>query len=195
MNEPLNPSPIIPAAMVMQIFIVIIFSLGAYPLDYSERQKPFWERPLLSQAWLIVLFAIITLVLLLSSDIFAHYWLGFSAPFLISLVRSQTAITCVFLADIVWTFVLVMKTGGSQRSAFTSIYFTIPGLAFFLRESPSKVMLYVILISVCFSIGLIYWKAPPDAGEEQTNDRMPFWIVSMLCLLLSLSIGFLTRPH
>jgi hypothetical protein len=179
----------------MQFFLVVIAALGAYLVDHAERSVArFYENPTRvgKQAWIIVGFAIVTLGPLVLSDGFAGSWLALSSPVTIAIIGWHHALLFVFLADITLTLVLVLQTGGSDRSAFTALYFILPSLAFFLREPPKLIVGYVVLVAVCFSIGLI---GEETSRREPPPTRMPFWVVSMLCLALSLMIGLLTRPH
>jgi hypothetical protein len=195
MNQIPAPSTIIAAAVVMQFFLVAIAAVGAYLIDKAVRSTSrFYENPTSvgKQAWVIVGFAILTLGPLVLSDGFAGSWLALSYPASISVIKWHHALIFVFLVDIVFTLILVRQTAGSDRSAFTALYFILPSLAFFLREPPKLIVGYVVLVALCFSFGLI--------GEERLmrdppKTKLPFWLVSMLCLALSLMIGLLTRPH
>ena len=191
MNHALAPSTIISAAVVMQLFLVLIAGLGGYLIDREERSASrFYENPahVGRQAWVIVAFAIVTLGLLVLSDGFAGSWIALSTPTLISLIGWSRALLIVFLADIFWTFILVWQTAGTDHSPFTALYFVLPAFAFFLRESPKRVLVYVLCVAICFTIGFFL-----QESEERRPNRFPFWVVSMLCLGLSLMIGYLTR--
>ena len=110
MNHTLAPSTIISAAVFMQLFLVVITALGGYLIDRSERSiSRFYENPthIGRQAWVIVCFAVVTLGLLVLSDGFAGSWIALSTPNVISLIGWSRAILIVFLADIIWTFILV----------------------------------------------------------------------------------------
>lgn len=194
MNQIPAPSTIIAAAVVMQFFIIFIAAVGGYLIDHAERSASrFYENPSVGkQAWVIVCFAILTLGPLVLSDGFAGSWLVLSSPVSISVIKWHHALIFVFLVNIAFTFILVRQTGGSERSAFTTLYFILPSLTFFLREPPKLIVEYVALIALCFSVGLI---GEESSRHETPATRLPFWIISMLCLALSLMIGLLTRPH
>jgi hypothetical protein len=179
----------------MQFFLIVIAAIGAYLIDRSERSNSrFWENPISvgKQAWVIVGFAIATLGSLVLSDGFAGSWLPLSSPTSVSIIGWHHALVFVFVADIVWTLILVIQTGGCDQSAFTSLFFTLPTLALFLREPAKLVIIYASLVAVCFSLGLV-------VGDGRRGDspsrRFPFWTVSLLCLVLSVLIGLMTRPR
>jgi hypothetical protein len=98
----------------------------------------------------------------------------------------------VFLLDVFCSALLVHLTGGSFKSPFTPVYFILPAMAFFLRESPRRVILYTFLISVFFGLGFL---APRRRPEEDVSPVGAYAFVSLACLALSVVIGYLTRPH
>ena len=51
-------------------------------------------------------------------------------------------------------------------------------------------MVYVTCVAIFFTVGLFL---PQNEDEEVQSNKGPYWIVSMLCLVLSLMIGYLTR--
>lgn len=186
-----SPSTIISAAVVMQLFLALIAGIGAYVVDRSERFRTrFYENPLSRgrQAWVIVGFALSTLAVLVLSDGFAGSWRDLSGSSSFSIISWSHALLLVFFADIIWTCILVYQTSGSDRSAFTAIYFVLPSFAFFLRESPKRIILYAICVAICFSIGFAQ-----SVELDSEASRFPFWLVSILCLMLSLLVGFMTR--
>jgi hypothetical protein len=103
------------------------------------------------------------------------------------------ALGIVFIVDIVWITVLVSKTGGSQTSPFGPVYFLLPALAIFLREPVPRVVFYVIVIGIAFTINVF---SITESGEARGGARrIPAYIfVSLACLVLGAYIGTVTRP-
>jgi len=108
-----------------------------------------------------------------------------------ALTRWSTALLVVFLADIACCVILVMGTGGSYRSPFSPVFFILPALAFFLRESPHRIVIYTGFICASFSVSL----AAHDNREGGESPTDAYWFVSIACLILSTTIGYVTRPH
>jgi hypothetical protein len=108
-----------------------------------------------------------------------------------SLITWSHALLWVFALNIACTGVLVYMTGGSYKSPFTPVYFILPALAFFLRESMHRVVLYGVAIGIVFLMGL---SVPERDPEHLIVPTGAYAFVSIACLLLSVVIGYLTRP-
>jgi len=185
-----SSSPIIHAAFVMQVCLAAIMAFGAFSADRDERFSSDYINPLLvgRKGWITVVFFLVTIVVLVSSDAFLDNWKGLAGTIRIGSLHWQFALFCVFLADIVWTFVLVYLTAGSERSAFSAIYFVLPAFAFFLKQDSHRILSYAAAIVVCFTAGL-YW----IKENSKPPNRSTGWWISMSCLGLSLILGFMTR--
>jgi hypothetical protein len=195
MPENVSPANITAAALVMQFCLSTIFSAGALWIRQQEKRvfRFYQDAPNIGRyAWILLLFALATIGLLVFSDQFSDFWRPLSGNVNFSFVRWTTALLWVFVLDIACSAVLVHLTGGSYRSPFAPVYFILPAMAFFLREPPRRVALYTVGISVLFVLGLAAAKRTP---EEEVVPIGAYTFVSIACLMLSVIIGFLTRPR
>lgn len=194
MAQTVPPSSLVEGALVMQVCLSLIVGAGASWVSSSERWAYHFQRNLPSPArfpWIAFLFALVPIGILVFSDAFAGVGRPLFGALSLSLIRWQTALLMDFLIDILCVWLLIRQSGGSYRSPFTPVYFILPALAFFLRESGQHVALYVALIAIFFTLGL-----REEAGERRSADRpvAAYWVVSVACLLLSGFIGYLARP-
>jgi len=179
----------------MQFCLCCVAAVGAFWVHHREKMESrFWENPqgVGRYAWILLTFALVTMGLLIFSDQFWAFWRPLSADVRIIAVTWSTALLWVFVSDIVCSAVLVYLTGGSYGSPFTPVYFILPAMAFFLRESPRRIVFYVFGIAIVFSLGLNY----KEGGRNRNSPpEGAYWFVSVSCLFLSALIGYLTRPH
>jgi hypothetical protein len=194
MTETVGPPNIAAAALVMQFFLSVIISVCAWLVRHENRTFRFYRdaRSTGRYPWIVLGFALGTIGLLIFSDQFSNFWHPLLDGTTFLGLTFAKALLWVFLLDIAFVAVLVYLTGGSYQSPFTPIYFILPAMAFFLRELPYRVILYSALIVLLFIVGL--------SGQERNSDDyvMPieaYAITSVACLILSVAIGFLTRPH
>lgn len=195
MPEDVGPASITAAALVMQFCLSVIISGSAFWIRRQEKKVfRFYQDPpnIGRYAWILQVFALTTIGLLVFSDQFSGFWRPLSGGVSFSICSSTRALLIIFLIDIVCSALLVHLTGGSFKSPFTPVYFILPAMAFFLREPPHRVILYTSLISVFFGVG---FAAPKRSPEEDVSPLGAYAFVSLACLVLSVVIGFLTRPH
>ena len=97
-----------------------------------------------------------------------------------------------FILDIAWVSIMVRMTGGSTVSAYSPIYFMLPPLAIFLRESQFHIIVYlfVVILSFSWNLSLKGW----EYDHERSFPRLAYWVVSIISLLLTTFIGYITRP-
>jgi hypothetical protein len=96
--------------------------------------------------------ALVTIGLLVFSDEYSGTWRPLFGEALNAGVPWSAALLLVFLLDIGWVSILVVATGGSVISPFGSLFFLVPPLAIFLRESLGRIVLYLALVTVSFTI-------------------------------------------
>jgi hypothetical protein len=194
MSGTATPSSIVAAALVMQFSIIAIFFVGAMWVGRLEKHEfvRFYQAPTVGRStWILLMLTVVTLGSLLLSDQFSQLWHPLSAGVNFGWVRWSRAIFVVFLLDICASAALVRLSGGSARSPFTPVYFVLPALGFFLREAPPRVVFYTVLIVVLFIAGL----ATEERNELGIDYTGAFAFVSVACLLLSVLMGYLTRPN
>lgn len=193
MVTPLSPTTITAAALLMQFSLCVIMGIGAFLIHRKEKQSTrFYDDPasISKQLWVIGTLAVVTLGALFISNGFSPMWKDLAGSNSIAFWNWSNAICFDFLADIACATWIIVQTGGSHTSAFAPIYFVLPPFAFFLRESTDRILIYTALVAVAFTIALNF-----SVEDNQQDRKLPFWAVSMLCLLLSLGLGFLTRPR
>jgi len=195
MTEQVGPANITAAALVMQFFLSAIISFGAWRVWQKQKLVVrFWENPrtIATHAWVLLLFALATVGILITSDQFYAIWRPMSGDVNFSLFGWSHALLAVFLIDILCCAFLVFSTGGSYQSPFAPVYFILPAMGFFLRQSPRRVMALTLFISVVFLMGFGLSGARRD---EDSVHQGAYAFVSMSCLILSVLIGYLTRPQ
>ena len=102
-----------------------------------------------------------------------------------------------FLSYIGLVTILVFYTGGSKDSPFGPLYFLLPTLAILLLEPVERLVLYVSLTIISFSImlylnfGFKQMAIKPD--NEQANRPTAYLVVSISCFILATFIGWVTR--
>ena len=80
-------------------------------------------------------------ILLISDDLYS-IWSPFFRGVGINTMSTSTAISTLFVLDLLLVGYLIFSTGGSRSSPFLSALFTIPSLAIFLRLPPSMFIFY-----------------------------------------------------
>jgi hypothetical protein len=199
------PSNIAAAALVMQLCIVGILSFGALRTSIHQKWNVrFYENPTSAtrHAGVSFVLAVFTVGFLLFSDQFSTLWRPLSGSVDLGFVSWAHALPTVFILDILWIAYLIHFTEGSYHSPFTPVYFILPAMAFFLRESVQRVILYTTLVGIAFIIGFF---APPRERrdslftsrrdyEEPVRLVGTYLVISIGCFVLSVIIGLMTRP-
>ena len=144
---------------------------------------------------LILGMTLFTLVPLLLSHGFAPAWrplVGTLAP---SAISDGWTMLIVLVVDILGLSVLVAATGGSQQSPFQAVYFLLPTLALFLRQSPTRVLVTATVVFVSFSVlmGPRHFHNGHGYGGDRHN-AISYWFVSMASLAVAVYIGLATTP-
>lgn len=196
MTDQVSPANITAAAVVMQFCLSAIIFVGALWVIRQEKKfdRFYPDRPNIGRyAAFLIAFSLISIGLLIFSDQFSGFWKPLSGEVSFSFVVWSRALLLVFCLNIICAAVLVQVTGGSYRSPFTAIYFILPALALFLRESPQRIVFYALTVSVLFVLGIIMRSQGPELDENTYMGA--YGLVSVGCLMLSVVIGFITRAH
>ena len=187
MIETIKPINITGAAIFAQFYIIIIMFVGSSILYRGQGFVPSTIRPKFSTLpWFIMGFGLLSIGFLIFSDEFSLVWKPLFGAIDFPTITWSTALFVVFTVDIICTTLLVFLTGGSRNSAFSPIFFLLPTLAIFLREPLSHILIYLISISVIFSILLKRWT------DREEND-FAYWFISIACFVLATFIGYVTR--
>lgn len=131
---------------------------------------------------------LVSFTLLLLTDDLYGIWSPLFQGVGISTFTSSTAILLVYLLNLWAVGYLMFKTGGSRSSPFTSVLFTIPALAIFLRMPPWAFMTIAV-----FS-GLIYLVLLAPQLSRAQSSQAPTAFLNIACLVLAMLTGYVTRP-
>ncbi|MFZ6731194.1 hypothetical protein ACO0LG_04640 [Undibacterium sp. Ji42W] len=192
MNE-IKPSSIAGATIIMQVFLLIIIFLG---ISGYREDRHSQEGSIKAPAFgLGLVLAILTIFIIGISEEFYKVWGALMGDLSVPTINQSLAMMFVFLLDITITIFLIVLTGGTRSSPFTSVLFLIPSLAIFLRESPSKFLSYTAII------GVFYWltcranyRDPTRLSYGIDDELAPYRTVNIGCLILGTVIGYITRP-
>ena len=157
-------------ALISQIAIVAILFIGSLILrPAADRWRLGSGHPYHGFAWIILGFALVTLIPLIFSEMVSDSWrpllgIGQSVGF-----SRAGAMTTMFVGNAICVTMLVAKTGGSSESPFQAIYFLLPTLAIFLREPLGRILLYLVLVSVSFT----FFMFRPDPTDRAEHEILP----------------------
>lgn len=156
MKEAVSPINITAAALITQFSIIIIMFIGTTIIGRGEKFIPVYRNvPGASIfSWLILFFALITIGSLIFSDEFSNIWKPLFGTIAFPTIRWSYSLLVMFTLNIICVSFLVRGTGGSLLSPFSPIYYTLPALAIFLREGFGRIILYLVLVSVMFTLNL-----------------------------------------
>lgn len=148
-----------------------------------------------TKIWPLVLgFILFSFAFLGMSQEFYAIWKPMFPGVELGTIESRTALSIIFMLDLLLLALLIHKTGGSVASPFTNALFMLPALAIFLRESPMRFVLYALTAFLIFWVLLTPRFAPPTTTEENPNHRRSVSFVAFSCLAISMFIGYITRP-
>ncbi len=132
--------------------------------------------------------ALATFAVLLISDDLYSIWSPIFQGVGINTMSTFTAISVVFILDLLLVGYLISVTGGSRSSPFLPALFTVPPLAIFLRLPPSMFFSYAAVATVIYLVLFSLRSDDPRPGQ------MAGAFLSIACLLLSMFTGYITRP-
>jgi len=181
-------------ALVAQTCFLLILVVGLLLLEtpHSQRLGQFPLR-IPSGHTVLLSVAVLSLAVLALSDSIRASWGPLTGDLTPASVPDSTAMTFLFLADIVGVSLLVAGTGGSQSSPFQATFFLVPTLALFLREPLGRTVLYAAFAGLCFSL---FMPSKYGSRDDRTPaNRLSYWFVSVASLALTVYIGLATRPR
>ncbi len=195
MAEAITPINIIGAAIVTQLSLMFIMLSGIVCFEHNLGSR---VSDIASASKGLILFVtIISIGGLVFTKEFSTVWQPLFSYELSTLLTWSKAIHLMFIMDIICVSFLVLGTGGSRDSAFSSIYFILPALAIFLRESTAAIILYTVLVSIMFILNIDLAEAifgvRIDTDEKEASSSA-YLFVSLACLALATIIGYITRP-
>lgn len=196
MGKGITPINITSAAMITQFCIVTIIFLAILILRWGEGYMFFYRERIDPAKFLVILltFTLITMGIINFSDGYSATWTPLFSGLAFRGISWSKAISLVFICDIILISILVSKTGGSVVSCFSPLYFIIPALAIFLREPLSRILLYVFLLTLSFSLNLFFQR---EKGAEigQEKRKTAYWAVAIQSLILTTFIGYITKAQ
>lgn len=194
MGQTITAVNIAAAALITQFSIGCILFVGAFILRGAKEAGPVGNARTMGQSmpWIVLAFSFLTIGALFFSDPYSSLWKPLLGDLGAPSIGSARALFIAFTADILVVFWLACLSGGAD-SPFIPIFFIQPALAIFLREGLGRVVWYVILISILFTVGcssrLIFGRNYSNRGS------VAYWFVSIACFVLSTFVGYVTRPR
>jgi len=177
------------AAIIMQFLFLLILRVAARLLPATYHLL----RPM-------TLFSVMTLGLLaLSEGILGEFQLGSLA---IAGIQISLALFILFVADTAFLTYLLVDTGGSRESPFTSLLLMLPMLAILLKQPVyPQVSSYVGFVVVALSVGMMTAReeevlSPDDSGyggrdaDVQRRQSWIYWGVSVAALILVMVVAW-----
>ena len=184
------------AFLITQFLLVVTVYLGVLFLSWGEdglHSFHFSKKPATSKVTRYLLgFSLLSLACL----IFTEEMVSVSQPifnnvYLPSLTKDDSFLT-VFLLDIFGASALMVVSGGGKNSPFSSLLFGLPAISIFLKEPPSRFLIYTILTAIMF---WVFFKPLNRYGKEiqsNSNYDLSYKVVTLLTLGVSTLIGYTT---
>jgi hypothetical protein len=216
MDTAIKPVNITGAALLTQFILMLIMLLGAALMKqatgysyyqgggsrFSGTREPGKRETryysvrisdnLNKMIWVICISFLISIFLLIFSEEIQATWQPLY--YLSWFFRSSVAKFLMFIIDILCVAYLVKLSGGSLSSPFCSVLFLLPGLALFLREPPRFLLIYTILVLLVFTLNMFPAKYYPEGYVNNAAMKIAYWLIAVLCMLLTTYIGYITRP-
>jgi len=180
------------AAIIMQFLFLLILRIAAGLLPSTYHLL----RPM-------TLFSVMTLgLLVLSEGILGHHQLGSLS---IAGIQVSLALFVLFIVDTAFLTYLLIDTGGSRESPFTSLLLMLPVLAILLGQPVyPQVSSYVGLVVVALSVGMMWAReeeilSPEDSSygardaDVQRRQSWIYWGVSVASLVLVMVVAWFPR--
>lgn len=178
------------AAAVTHIVLVFIIMVGLLLVDFKDDRKPAKSN---IYVWMIFYSLISLFVLLMSSPLYNSFKSVFN--FHLNIDMSPTVSVYVFLAcEYILFWRVIHITGGSKDSPFTPTLFMLPPTSIFLRLQSPAILTATTVAILIYSYYLYPGTSSENATSNHKNYRWAICWVSVACLLLTMVIGYLTRP-
>lgn len=191
MDQVLKPVNIAGSLLVVQVFLLVIITLGLiFNSSYGRRDKTN------ESLYLIVFFAILSMAFVSLTADYYPVWSPILGDITLPTIERRNAFTFVFAMDLSVLYFLILNTGGSNYSPFTSMLFLIPTLAIFLREPP---IIFISYSFVAYGIFLRTFSTNDNSrilsyGNYKPVSDLSHKFVNGSCLALGIIIGYITRP-
>lgn len=193
----MTPTTLTTAFLLTQFFLLLIVYTGILALRKGESSlSSFSNNPRLATKSLplyVLGFSLITLACISFSQDFILLSQPAFGDVTFPSFSKDDAFLIVFMLNILGSGLLIGITGGSKESPFSAVLFTLPSLAIFLRETPTRFFLYTILAVILF---LLFSKKyfSEITAPENPRQLLAFRLITLGCLGLSTLVGYSTRP-
>jgi len=154
----------------------------------------------------LVSWALLTFAIIFIGEDYYRLWGPILGEIELPTIPRNYAFLAVFVLDIVFITILILRTGGAKNSPFTSMLFLLPTLAIFLREPAVRFISYAVAVGLIYTFILrkrLYVQAPdfdwdeydgPSKEDRRVEDHATIF-ANVMCLLVATLIGYITRPH
>jgi hypothetical protein len=194
-EQSIQPLNVAAATLLVQLFLMALLAItswlcGRQPWDASELRilgEEFAPGNRLHKSPTLFV-ALGSFAVLLISDELYSIWSPIFQGVGINTMSAATAISVVFILDLLLVGYLISSTGGSSSSPFLPALFTIPALAIFLRLPPSMFFTYAGIAIV------LYFLLLHPRFENVRPGQYASTFMNIACLLLSMFTGYITRP-
>jgi len=201
MTTSVQPISFAGASIVIQVFLLLISYVALVILSKSQSARNMAKE---SYSILIFWLLIALLFILFSEDLYTTWGATLGDLTLPTIPRSLSFLA-VFVLDIIFITILILRTGGTKKSPFTSVLLLLPTLAIFLNEPRWRFLMYSFICGAIYAVVLrrsfssvieysnrssFYESARKD---EQAEDWSVRW-TNLSCLALATLIGFITAP-
>ena len=105
------------ASIVIQVFLLLISYIALWLLS---RSYPSRETAKDSYSILIVWFLVALVLILFAEDLYAT-WGGILGELTLPTIPRASSFLAVFFLDIIFVTILILRTGGTKQSPFTSV--------------------------------------------------------------------------
>ncbi len=138
MNQTVQPITVAGASIVIQVALLFISIVAIRVLARSYTVRNLAQQSVSS----LVMWILVALVFLLMGEDMYATWGPILNPIALPTIPRDYAFFAVFFIDIAFVTILILRTGGTKRSPFTSVLLLLPSLAIFLREPAWRFLLY-----------------------------------------------------
>ena len=126
--------------------------------------------------------------------IFTEDFVNLSQPifgniYLPSLTKEDSFLT-VFLLDIIGAASLMAVSGGAKSSPFSPLLFGLPALSIFLKEPPSRFLIYTALTALLFAILFNPNNRYGRAIQSNLKYSLAYKFVTLTSLGISTIVGY-----
>jgi hypothetical protein len=200
-SSTMQPSTLAGASIVIQVCLLFISFVTLWLLSKSYTARAAARNSYSS----LVLWLLLTLVaILMGEDLYAT-WGPILGRLHLPNIPRDNAFFFVFFLDIIFITVLILRTGGTKLSPFSSLLFLLPSLAIFLREPVGRFLVYSITVGIVY-VTLLRKTVrmaqddfdrseydAPSKSDALVDDRATMW-TNITCLALVTLIGYITQP-